>query len=237
MQTRRSWDEQRRLLTGDWRVIAPDLPGFGESLEAEATMPAAAAALIAVWDREGVRRSHLVGYSLGGRLALYVAAHHQERVASLLTLSAHAGLEGGEREARRRADAELAQRIEREGMDWFAGYWAAQPLFAGLARRGPDLVAELDRRRRALDPAGAAASLRGMGAGAMDPFWDRLPALALPATFAAGAEDSRYSAFARRLAATLPRGRVELMEAAGHAAHLERPADFAAVLLRHLSHR
>src|SRR5260370_39623074 len=92
MQTRRSWDEQRSLLGPGWRLVAPDLPGLGESLAVEATAPAATDALIAVWDALGIERAHLVGYSLGGRLALQVAVAHPDRVASLLTLGAHAGL-------------------------------------------------------------------------------------------------------------------------------------------------
>lgn len=235
MQTGGSWDEQRSLLGPGWRVLAPDLPGLGESLAAEATMAAAASGLVALWDRLDVQRTHLVGYSMGGRLALYVAAHHPDRVASLLTIGAHAGLEGGERERRLSADLALAERVEREGIEWFAGYWAAQPLFAGLARRGPEYVAELDHRRRALDARGVAASLRGMGAAATDPFWDRLDAIGCPCTFVAGAEDYRYAAFAGRLAGAVPDSQVRLVPQAGHAAHLEQPYGFAGILQAHLA--
>jgi len=235
MQTRRSWDEQRSLLGRGWRVVAPDLPGFGQSLDAEPSMSGAAEALVAVWDAMGIERTHLAGYSLGGRLALHVAVAHPDRVASLITLGAHAGLEGGERAARRQADLELAARVEREGIDWFAGYWAALSLFSGLARRGPDFLAGLDRARRGLDAAGVAASLRGMGAGAMEPLWDRLPAITAPCTFVAGAEDTRFVAFAERLGAAVPRGMVELVPDAGHAAHLEQPDAFFEVLAAHLA--
>ena len=237
MQTRRSWDEQRAQLGPGWRVVAPDLPGLGESLDVEPGMTAATDALLAVWDTLGIDRAHLVGYSLGGRLALRVAVARPDRVASLLTIGAHAGLDPRDRPERLRADLELARRVEREGIDWFAGYWASLPLFSGLARRGPEFVAELDRSRRSLDAAGVAASLRGMGAGAMEPIWDRLAGIGCPCTFVAGAEDRRFVTFAERLASAVPHGRVEVVPDAGHAAHLEQPVAFARILTAHLSTR
>lgn len=235
MQTRRSWDEQRSLLTRTYRVIAVDLPGLGESLDVEATMPAATDALQATWRTLGVERTHLAGYSLGGRFALYVATQHPDQVMSLLTIGAHAGLESNERAVRRRVDFELADRAEREGIEWLARYWAAQPLFASLARRGPEFVAGLERMRTGLDVRGAAASLRGMGAGATEPFWDQLERIQCRCTFVAGAEDVRYIAHAARLAGAVPAGHIEVIPGAGHAVHLEQPEAFARVLAAHLS--
>ncbi len=237
MQTRRSWDGLLPLLPAGRRWILVDLPGHGGSVDAEPTLAATAAALLELWDAAGVDRTHLVGYSMGGRTALFTAACAPRRLLSLLTIGAHAGFEGEARRRRLEEDAALAARIEREGMDWFATHWAGRPMFAGLARRGPAVLAELDAMRRRLDPAGVAASLRGMGGAASEPFWDRLDAIACRCTFVAGAEDGTYVAHARRLAAAVPAGRVEIVPGAGHAAHLERPERFAKVLVDHLSSR
>ena len=104
-------------LPAEWTFERPHLLGQSS--------PASAAELV-------TGRSHLVGYSMGGRLALWIAVRHPERVLSVTTIGAHAGLEPGERAQRAAADAALAERIEREGMDWFATYWAAQPMFSRL---------------------------------------------------------------------------------------------------------
>jgi 2-succinyl-6-hydroxy-2,4-cyclohexadiene-1-carboxylate synthase len=221
-----SWDEVRALVPGERRWLTPDLRAT--------TLAGAEAELLDLWEREQVERTHLVGYSQGGRVALHLAAGRPERLRSLTTIGAHAGLDDGARAARLEADLALADRIEREGIDWFAAYWAALPLFAGLARRGDAFLARLDAGRRQNDPRHLAAMLRGMGAGATEPFWDRLGRADVPALVVAGAEDERYVAFAHRLVETLPRARLALVPDAGHAAHVERPAAFAALLAAHL---
>jgi len=83
-------------------------------------------------------------------------------------------------------------------------------------------------------PEGLAASLRGMGAGAMEPLWDEIGGLAVPCTFVAGEEDAAYVASARRLAATVPGSSLEIVPRAGHAVHMQRPAQMARILAAHL---
>src|SRR5215472_14628949 len=218
-----SWAEVRALVPGGRRWLTPDLRATA--------LPEAEAELLELWEREGVERTHLVGYSQGGRVALSAAARHPR----LTAIGAHAGFEGEARARRRLEDEALAERIEREGIDWFAAYWAALPLFAGLVRRGPAYLARLDAARRRNDPAQLAAALRGLGAGATEPFWDCLGAIEAPTLLVAGAEDERYAAFARRLAGAIPGAEVAIVPEAGHAVHLEQPAAFAALLAAHLS--
>ncbi|HZU15470.1 MAG TPA: alpha/beta fold hydrolase [Candidatus Dormibacteraeota bacterium] len=222
-----SWEEVTSLVGGDRRWLAPDL---------EAHTPAGAVAeVVGLWDGLGIATSHLVGYSQGGRVALLTALAHPERVRSLVVIGAHAGLEGEERRRRRAEDLALADRIEREGIDWFAAYWASRPLFVGLARRGPAFLARLDAMRRRNRPAHLAACLRGLGAGATPPFWDRLGEIRCPTLVVAGAEDGRYLAFAQRLCEAIPAAGLAVVPRAGHAVHLERPEAFAALLAEHLA--
>lgn len=230
-----SWDELWSLLPQRARLIAVDLPGHGDSPDAGATLPEAAAALWATWDALGVERSALVGYSLGGRLALWAAAAHPHRVTHLVTIGAHAGLEGQDRRPRLESDEALARRIERQGVDWFAAYWADLPIFAGLRARGPERLAAYDRMRRANRASGLAASLRGMGGAAQPPFWDRLPTITAKALFLAGERDQPYLDHAHRLRAGVPGSRLGIVPGAGHPAHLEQPARVAALLGRALS--
>lgn len=237
-QNGRSWQEVISKMPEGWMWIVPDLRGHGETGTrpgAPCTMDACTGDLAMLWDHLGIERSHLVGYSMGGRLALHVAARRPQRIHSLLTIGAHAGLDEEAREGRRRGDEALAQRIETEGLEAFVNYWSSLPLFAGLERRGPSFVAQVRAERMSNHIAGLAASLRGMGAGAMEPLWDDLAHVPLRGTFVAGQLDHGYVASARRLAATVPKGRVEIVLRAGHPVHQERPDAFAHVLASHLT--
>jgi len=233
----RNWRELIAKVPGRRQWIMPDLRGHGETRTAPGapcTMDACAADLRMLWDHLGVERSHLAGYSMGGRLALHVAVRLPERVRSLLTISAHAGLDEQARAGRRQGDEALAERVERYGVEPFVNYWAAQPLFAGIERRGAAYLAQLRAQRLANRPEGLAASLRGMGAGAMEPLWDEIPGLTMPCTFAAGEDDAAYVASARRLATAVPGSRLEIVPRAGHAVHMQRPAPMARIVAAHL---
>ncbi len=229
-----SWDDLTSRLPSKWRWIAPDLRGHGEAPIDDCTMDRCAADLVALWDHLGVERSHVVGYSMGGRLALHVAVRLPERTRSLLTIGAHAGLEGPERDERRRSDEELAHRIETAGLETFVHYWEQLPMFAGILRRESEFVARLHEIRLRNSAAGLAASLRGMGAAAMEPLWDELQNIAVPCTFAAGERDHRFVDAALRMTARVPDWRLRIVPDAGHAAHFEQPDAAAEMVADHL---
>jgi 2-succinyl-6-hydroxy-2,4-cyclohexadiene-1-carboxylate synthase len=233
------WRETASLLPANrWSCLLLDLRGHGGTEAppgSPVTLEACGADVLAAWDRLEIRRSHLVGYSMGGRLALHLASRRPERLLSLVVVGAHAGFEGRERAERRRQDEQLARRIETEGIEWFVDHWSSLPLFAGIARRGPQFQEALRAVRLRNRPEGLAASLRGMGAGATEPFWNRLIAISCPALFVAGEEDETYRRQAERLASSVASGRVAVVPGAGHAVHLEQPQAFARLLADHLS--
>jgi len=237
-QSGRSWHEVISAMPSGRRWVVPDLRGHGETRTrpgAPCTMDACTADLEMLWDLLGIGRTHLVGYSMGGRLALHVAARRPERLLSLLTIGAHAGLDEEARAGRLMGDEALARRIEQDGLEAFVNYWGGLPLFAGLERRGPSFVAQVRAERMGNTVAGLACSLRGMGAGVMRPLWEDLARVSVPCTFVAGQLDHGYVASARRLAASVPNGRIEVVLRAGHSVHQERPEAFARVLAGHLA--
>lgn len=174
----------------------------------------------------------LVGYSLGGRLALHAALREPDRYRALVTVGASAGIEdAAERSARREADEKLAAWMELASIDDIVTVWERQPLFAD---QSDALIAEQRPGRLAQDPAALASVLRTAGQGTLEPVWRELHRLELPVLALAGARDERYSAAAQRLADAVPDGRAAIVPDAGHAPQLQQPeavADWLAAFL------
>jgi 2-succinyl-6-hydroxy-2,4-cyclohexadiene-1-carboxylate synthase len=227
-QTLASWEPVGERLARRTEVIRVDLPGHGGSAGVRVGF-AEAAGLVGATGGPAA----YVGYSLGGRLCLRLALDRPDLVRALVLIGASPGIAGAaERAERRAADEALAERVEREGVAAFLDRWLAGPLFATLP------AAAAGRAERLANPAaGLAYALRELGTGAQEPLWDRLPGLRPPTLLAAGALDAKFAALAERMAAAIgPAARVALVPGAGHAAHLERPAEVAALVEAFLAH-
>ena len=130
-QSGRSWREVISRMPEGWKWIVPDLRGHGETVTrpgAPCSLDACTGDLVALWQELDLGRTHLVGYSMGGRLALHIAASRPERLLSLLTIGAHAGLDDDARAGRRQGDEALAERIEKDGIASFVDYWGSLAL-------------------------------------------------------------------------------------------------------------
>lgn len=166
----------------------------------------------------------LVGYSMGGRMALAYAVRNPGQVRRLVLESASPGLETEEeRAARRTSDEELARLLETEGIETFVKRWEALELFESQ-RSLPAPVRANQRARRLLNhPRSLAACLRGLGTGALPSYWGSLAGLRVPVLVLVGALDRKFATLGARMAALLPDARVVEVANAGHAVHLERP--------------
>jgi len=227
------WLDVTSALKDRFRCIAPDLPGHGASLglpSGSYSFEGAARAVIRTLDALGVGRATIVGYSMGGRLALYLALRHPERCAALFLESASPGLEdAAEREARRRSDEEKATRLESGDLEQFLRGWYSQPLFASLARR-EGIFEEMIEARRGNDAVELARALRGMGTGTQPSLWGELPGLVAPAVAVAGELDEKFVALSRRMAAASPNVRAALVPGAGHNTRAEAPEAYLGLL-------
>jgi 2-succinyl-6-hydroxy-2,4-cyclohexadiene-1-carboxylate synthase len=225
--THRAWDSVIAALDQErYRPLALDLPGHGDAAELE--RPITFAGCVEHVLAHSPERFTLCGYSLGGRVALQVALAAPERVQRLVLVSSSAGIEdAGERAARRAADALLARELEHGPFERFIERWRSQPLFADEPPRVAALAREDQRRNR---PQALAAVLRGVGAGEMQPLWDRLGGLEMPVTVLAGERDDKYVALARRMVALLPDGRLVIVPG-GHGLLFESPQAVAQALI------
>jgi 2-succinyl-6-hydroxy-2,4-cyclohexadiene-1-carboxylate synthase len=226
-QTANSWKPiAARFAADGYESVVVDAPGHGESANVRADLRRGADMLTTLCGF-GV----YIGYSLGGRMCMHAALMYPHLVRGLAVIGASPGIaDEGDRAVRRATDNKLADRLEAIGVEAFLGEWLAQPLFAGLV---VDDEQRADRLRNTAD--GLAGSLRHAGAGAQGSLWPRLRELNMPVLTIAGELDQKYSAIGRQIAASVPEGHFDGIADAGHAAHLQDPAEVMAVLQRWLN--
>ncbi len=227
----RNWEPLREALRTFGPTLAVDLVGHGASPAPEDvshySMAACLEQLEALLHRLGIGPARWLGYSMGGRIALQMAARKPEFVRALMLESTTPGLREAEpRAGRARADGMLAQTILADGLEPFVERWLANPLFEGLRALSAGQYEAQRSQRLACNPLGLANSLRGMGTGAMEHLWDALPAITVPTLLLAGERDAKFAGLAREMAALLPRATLRFVPGAGHVTHVERPGEF-----------
>jgi 2-succinyl-6-hydroxy-2,4-cyclohexadiene-1-carboxylate synthase len=219
-----------------FECFAPDLPGHGHStnLDAIAYTFEGAAARIADSIRGITSRPlHLVGYSMGGRLAIYLALTYPNLFVSLVAESTSAGLlEDAGRDARLRTDGKLAHDLLTTPYEEFLEDWYRQPLFMSMTdeQRATVIAARLNN-----DPGELSQTLVGMSVAAQPALWNRLAELDIPVTCISGAFDTKYSKLCSSMADLCKRGRAVNVSDAGHNVHVEQPEAFFKSLMDHLS--
>ena len=231
----RSFEHVAPRLSYRGRILAPDLPGHGDTRYGDDSrayaMEAVAEALDAVLAKLGAPRVALHGYSMGGRLALYYAVSRPARVTRLVLESASAGIAGAaERSTRVRSDEELARYALAHGIQSFVDRWEKTPVLALLRCLPVEERRRLREIRLANDPAGLAASLRGMGVGAQPFLGERLHEIVVPTLVIAGVKDVKFGAIARELAMAIRAAELVLLSECGHTPHLEAPERWAEVV-------
>jgi 2-succinyl-6-hydroxy-2,4-cyclohexadiene-1-carboxylate synthase len=230
-----SWTPLLPALSEHFRVLAVDLPGHGRTNAgddvAAYAVPRVVDELVRVLDEHDAATAHVLGYSMGGRVALALAAHAPARVKRLLLESASPGLAtAAERAVRVAADEALAARIEARGIEAFVDEWERLPLFASQASLPEEVRRRVRVQRLRCDPRGLALSLRGMGTGAQPPLWDALPRLRMPVHLLVGGRDAKFVAIARDMQRAVPHAALTIAPDAGHTVHLEDPATWTAVV-------
>ncbi len=177
--------------------------------------------------------THLVGYSLGARLALAIALAQPTRFQELSLIGVTPGLrDPAERQIRREADQAWIDQLRDEGMEPFAKAWQAQSLWDSQAHLPEPLRVLQHRRRLERDPEQLAFALQSLGTGAMTPMWQELGTLHMPVQLIVGDQDLKYTKLAEAMLPHLPQGTVHRIAGTGHNPVLEAPAAISALLAK-----
>jgi 2-succinyl-6-hydroxy-2,4-cyclohexadiene-1-carboxylate synthase len=223
------WDDLVEPLKDRFDAVVIDLPGHGSSADSPNHLyrfDSCSAALSETLRFLSVSAFTLVGYSMGGRIALQYAVHNFARIQSLVLIAANPGLESeSERLSRLAADEQLSARMAGMPIDRFVDQWYGQPLFDSL--RSHPAFGRIKRRRLEGDPAGLARALSGFSIGRQVPMWEKLTGLLMPVLCVAGELDRKHVEIARRTADLCPQGKLHIIPQAGHAVHLEKPDELS----------
>lgn len=204
-------------------VRCPVLPGHGAKPCPPGTTLASTATMMAKYLATN-GSDDLLGYSLGGRVALQLALDHPGKVRRLVLLSSGPGIaDATERAKRLLRDERLAQILEEDGISPFTAWWESTPAL----KPARPLSREVDESLRSLrlnqDPLCLAGVLRHLSHGTMEDLTPRLKTLTMPVLLVAGDSDRAYCQRMREMSAAIPNSRLQLIADAGHAVHREKP--------------
>lgn len=235
----RSWESVIKLLPIDINYISIDLMGHG-STEVSSNperyqMKEQILDLEEFFSEVQLARFSLVGYSMGGRIALAYALGHPQQVKNLVLESASPGLKSiEEQQLRRQADDHLADRIEQDGLESFLDFWENISLFESQKSLSNVKQQEIRSERLAQSAVGLANSLRGMGTGQQRSYWSKLGELEIPVYLVTGEYDSKFTEIADEMVKKLKDGSHLQVSSVGHAIHVENPVQFATIIMEQL---
>jgi len=236
-----TWEHIIEPLQDHFFLITPDLVGHGLSeapLEVDKySMDYVVQSLYELLDLLNVSKYILLGYSMGGRIAMRLALQDTSRVTALILESTSPGIEDEDsRQERLRSDQSLADMIEREGVKSFVDYWESLPLFHTQKKLPENIRLRIRAERLSHRPIGLANSLRGLSTGLDVPIWNQLSSIDCPTLLVAGCEDKKYVEMMRRMHHSMPKSSLEEVEGCGHCVHLEDPDRFVLIVSNFLLH-
>ncbi|WP_255413968.1 2-succinyl-6-hydroxy-2,4-cyclohexadiene-1-carboxylate synthase [Pleurocapsa sp. CCALA 161] len=209
-----------------------DLPGHGQTTvqqDSDYQMPNVAQALVQLLIALNIKQCILVGYSMGGRIALYLAIHFTQYFQGVILESASPGLSIQlERDRRIAQDLKLAEQLETSDLADFIQQWYGKPLFASFVGHSdyPQAIA----RRLCNDPYKLAKSLRLIGLGIQPSLWKSLPKIQIPLLLIVGELDTKFVQINQMMANSCPHATLQSANNTGHNVHFEDPFQFTQLL-------
>jgi pimeloyl-ACP methyl ester carboxylesterase len=210
-----------------WRVIAPDLRGFGKSEVTPGIVYTEefAADAIGLLDALKVPSAVVLGYSMGGQVAMEIQHSYPERVRALAIVDT---VPQAEDAAGRRRRNTVADRLVTEGMQAYASDVLGVMIAAHNVQAKPGVAAKVLEMIRRSPAAGSAAAMRGRAA--RRDFTETLRAVTVPALVVAGADDAFDDGAGARMHELMPHSTFVRIDGAGHTPSMEQPEAFNTAL-------
>jgi len=235
-----TWDFLVPMLSEHVQLIMIDIVGHGKTSAPEEIshyrMESVAADIKAILDQLTISNAHILGYSMGGRLALNFAVLYPEYIQSLILESASPGLEEAEvRKRRMDQDEQLASKIIAHGIESFVNKWENIPLFSSQKRLSAEKQAAIRRQRLENCETGLANSLIGMGTGVQPSHWKSLETLSFPTLLLTGELDFKFCEIASTMSRLMKNSEWKIINDVGHAIHSENERMFGKIVYEFLA--
>jgi 2-succinyl-6-hydroxy-2,4-cyclohexadiene-1-carboxylate synthase len=231
-----SWKPFCSTLGEQSNLIMLDLPGHGttntESLDgAKFYFIPVVDQIIEIIDKLGFDKVDLLGYSMGGRLAIALSILYPNRVRKLILESASPGLKTEqEQKDRLLSDAKICALISEQGLENFVDYWENIPLFESQKTLSPEKRACLRKQRLSHDPISLANALWGMSTGMQPSCWRSLDRITADVLIIVGELDHKFCQIAEEMQKSIKKGQIYKVEQCGHAIHVEQPEKFGTIV-------
>ena len=220
------WEPQMRSIPAGWRLITPDLRGFGGSTELEAqgsvSMADYADDIVDLLEELGVRKAVIGGCSMGGYAALALYQLRPDLFDGLVLANTRAGADSPEARANRR---NMMAVVDREGPSGIAKDMMPKLIGKTTQDTNPSIEANVRRLIKQQSPVGVRSAVQRMMHRA-----DSTPLLAqvtVPALVITGEEDEMIPVDeSRKMAAAISGATLVVVPGAGHLANLEQPDAF-----------
>jgi 2-succinyl-6-hydroxy-2,4-cyclohexadiene-1-carboxylate synthase len=235
------WDEVLKFISKQFIPITIDLPGHGQSppfSEDELSFEKISSEIIQLYDR--IRSEQLleenpilVGYSMGGRVALQLAMQYPTYFKGVALIAAHTGISSVELRSKRGLEDDR-RAAELTTMPWheFLENWYGLPIFSSLQRK-PDTLAQIMEKRIRFKPKNPEHLLRALSLAKQPCLVDEtsksrpLMAESLPPTLLiAGEEDQTYTQHYNEISTKIG-AKVSIVRNAGHSLLYEAPAQLS----------
>lgn len=230
----------RHISIPGYALYQIDLVGHGQSDKPEEkeyyTLEAVLGQLHTVIHQVIKENYSMMGYSMGGRIALAYALEYQEEMDRLVLESAGIGIgDRQERLERRRSDQVLAENIVKNGISWFQEYWSGLEIFDTQGKLPTWVREEIKQRRLHNSERALANTLLGVGQGMFPYYGEKLCRLPLQVLYISGALDEKFSKIGEDIAKRSQNVTFHSADHAGHNVHLEQPDCFRRFLIEFLN--
>ena len=231
------WIEVIQFLLPHYNCLTLDMPGHGETkLIANNNNPFenTASALIEFLDQQKIRKCYLTGYSMGGRIALFLALRYPHYFNKIVLESASPGLRTDkERNERIYQDEKIAQDLESGDFNSFFKKWYNQPIFKGLTDHKN--FNQLLQQREKSDFRKLAESIRFLGTGNQPSLWEEINQNKIPILLITGEDDVKFQSIAHEMLKLNEFIQVKVIENCSHNVHFQKSREFAHQLHRFFS--